>query len=192
MIAAGWGMRLAYCIIVVIAAIALGGCASQTPQVTLSKLDLKDPKFASAECSDIRGKAVTYDDKVAERALTGMALGLFLGPFGLPAAASADIAQDEQRHAYNREITLRCVTGGEAIVAKEDAERQANSFKMQAARDQSNELMRRDRLPLGRDAVTPSIPLPPRSPRPRLASLEAETYSAAPSPGAAVWRPVHA
>src|SRR5262249_13081360 len=53
-------------------------------------------------------------------------------------------------------------------------------------------ILLRDRLPLEREAVMPSIPFPPRSPRPRSAPLEAETYSAAPSPVAAVWRRVHA
>lgn len=118
-------------------ALALAGCASATPQAHMAKLDMSDPKFASKDCSDIRAKAVTYDDKVPERALTGMALGLFLGPFGLPFAAASDAAQDQQRYAYDREITLRCITGGEAIVAKQDAERQLNSQRMQAARDQN-------------------------------------------------------
>jgi hypothetical protein len=104
-------------------ALAVGGCSS-TPQQTLTKLDHRDQKFASAECSDIRARAVHYDDKVAERAVTGLALGLFLGPFGLPFAAAADASQEEQRKGFNREITLRCVTGGSEAIAKQDAEQE--------------------------------------------------------------------
>jgi hypothetical protein len=119
---------------VLLGAMALAGCASPTPQATVGKLAMNDPKFSSPECVDIRGKAVGYDDKVPERAMTGMALGLFLGPFGLPFAAQADAAQEEQRHAFDREITLRCVTNGEAIVAADDAKRKADTDRMQAAR----------------------------------------------------------
>jgi hypothetical protein len=105
-----------------IAAIAIAGClascAAATPQKTVESLNMTDPKFNSPECNDIRARAVSYDDKVAERAVTGMALGLFLGPFGLPMAAATDKAQDDVRRGFNREITLRCMTNGEAIVDK--------------------------------------------------------------------------
>lgn len=116
----------------------VSGCAAATPQKTVSTLTMSDPKFNSPECSDIRARAVGYDDKVAERAMTGMALGLFLGPFGLPMAAAADKAQDDQRAGFNREITLRCVTSGEAIVTKQDAERQADLARVAAAREPVN------------------------------------------------------
>ena len=113
-------MRVAFTAVAV--PLMLAGCAA-APQKTLASLSVEDPKFHSAECVDIRGRAVGYDDKVGERAGQGLLLGLFLGPLGLPFAAAIDAKQDEQRYAYNREITLRCVTGGEAIVAKQDAER---------------------------------------------------------------------
>lgn len=113
----------------------LSGCAAATPQKTVATLSMSDPKFNTPECSDIRARAVGYDDKVAERAMTGMALGLFLGPFGLPMAAAADKAQDDQRAGFNREITLRCITGGEAIVAKQEAERQADLARVETARE---------------------------------------------------------
>lgn len=121
--------------ILLLFAMTLCGCAASTPQKTVSTLSMSDPKFNSPECSDIRARAVSYDDKVAERAMTGMALGLFLGPFGLPMAAATDKAQDDQRRGYNREITLRCITGGEAIVAKEDAEREVATAHVEAARE---------------------------------------------------------
>lgn len=98
----------------------LSACASK-PQVTLGKLDNVDPKFNSPECLDIRGRALTYDDKVGERVAVGLVTGLLLGPFGIPIAAAADVAQDQERKAFNREITLRCVTGGERLVAEQDA-----------------------------------------------------------------------
>jgi hypothetical protein len=98
------------------------GCAS-TPQKTLTTLNTIDPKFNSPACLDIRSRAVTYDDKTGERAASGLLLGVFLGPFGIPIAAAIDAKQNEDRYAFNREITLRCVTGGEEIVARQDAER---------------------------------------------------------------------
>lgn len=119
--------------LVVALAISLSGCAAATPQKTVSTLSMSDPKFNSPDCNDIRARAVGYDDKVAE--MTGMALGLFLGPFGLPMAAATDKAQDDVRRGFNREITLRCITGGEAIVAKQDAERQADLARVEAARE---------------------------------------------------------
>lgn len=123
---------------VIALAIGLGGCAAAPPQKTVSTLSMSDPKFNSPECSDIRARAVGYDDKVAERAMTGMALGLFLGPLGIPMAAAADKSQDDQRRGFNREITLRCVTGGETIVAKQDAEREADLARVEAAREPTN------------------------------------------------------
>jgi len=111
--------------------LALSACAA-TPQKTLSNLNMTDPKFSSPECVDIRGRSLAYDDKVGERATSGLLLGLFLGPLGIPIAASVDAKQDDERYAFNREITLRCVTGGEDIVAKQDAERQ-HPFQTQAA-----------------------------------------------------------
>jgi hypothetical protein len=89
--------------------LALVGCA-QKPQVSIGTLSQADPKFSSPECLDIRSKALTYDDKVGERMAIGLASGLLLGPFGIPIAASADAAQNQEREAFNREIELRCMT----------------------------------------------------------------------------------
>lgn len=90
-------------------AFVLSGCA-QKPQQTTMQLSTVDPKFNSPECLSIREKALTYDDKVGERVAIGLVSGLLLGPFGLPIAASADHAQNQEREAFNREIELRCIT----------------------------------------------------------------------------------
>jgi hypothetical protein len=105
------------------AAATLSGCASR-PQATLTTLNTADPKFNTPACLDIRARALGYDDKVGERLAIGLASGLLLGPFGIPIAAAADARQDEERRVFNREITLRCMTGGEAIVAEQDAKLQ--------------------------------------------------------------------
>jgi hypothetical protein len=106
---------------VVALCIVVSACSSR-PQQTLTKLNTSDPKFNSPECLDIRARALTYDDKVGERMAVGFVSGLLLGPFGLPIAAAADARQEEERKVFNREITLRCNTNGEAIVAAQDAE----------------------------------------------------------------------
>jgi hypothetical protein len=115
----------------------LAGCSS-TPQKTLTKLDMNDPKFNSPECSDIRARALTYDDKIGERMAVGLVSGLLLGPFGLPLAASADARQEEERRVFNREITLRCYSNGQAIVAQQDAERETKQTETMTRQDAAN------------------------------------------------------
>ncbi len=90
-------------------AVVLGACAAK-PQQTAMQLSTIDPKFNSPECLSIREKALTYNDKVGERMAIGLMSGLLLGPFGIPIAASADAAQNQEREAFNREIELRCMT----------------------------------------------------------------------------------
>ena len=85
------------------------GCAS-VPQQTISELDTTDPKYKTQACLDARNIALTYDDKVASRAGTGLALGLLLGPFGLPLAAALDSSQNGKRALINEEITRRCAS----------------------------------------------------------------------------------
>lgn len=116
------------------AAAAVAGCASK-PQATLTALDTADAKFNTPACLDIRARALAYDDKLGERMAIGLASGLLLGPFGLPIAAAADARQDEERRVFNREITLRCVTGGEAIVAEQDAKSRQLAASAAARRD---------------------------------------------------------
>jgi len=99
-------MRLSLLIVAI--GVAISACAPK-PQIYAEKLAAeKDPKFDSPECLSIREKALTYDDKTAERAVTGLALGLFLGPFGLPLAAAGDASQNEDRRAFAAEIHRRC------------------------------------------------------------------------------------
>lgn len=93
--------------LLVVCSIALAGCAPK-PQMYAETLPSDDPKWKTPECLSIREKAFGYDDKVAERAVAGLALGLFLGPFGLPFAAAADSAQNEERRAFAREVHMRC------------------------------------------------------------------------------------
>ena len=99
-------MRLS--LLVVAVCVALSACAPK-PQIYAEKLAAEnDPKFNSPECLSIREKALTYDDKTAERAVTGLALGLFLGPFGLPFAIAGDSSQNEDRRAFAAEVHRRC------------------------------------------------------------------------------------
>ncbi len=92
-------------------AVVLGllGCAAN-PKETALTLRPNDPKYDTDDCRYIRNKVLDYDDKVGERALTGLALGLFLGPFGIPAAAAIDANQNKERELMNAEMNRRCVT----------------------------------------------------------------------------------
>ncbi len=84
----------------------LAGCTEQPNQISNNYMD--DPKYNSEECGDIRLRALEYNDRVAARAGTGLALGLFLGPFGIPLAIAGDKAQDNERKAWAREIHSAC------------------------------------------------------------------------------------
>ncbi len=85
------------------------GCASN-PKETALTLKSNDPKYASDDCRFIRNKVLDYDDKVGQRAIQGLALGLFLGPFGVPIAAGIDADQNKERELLNAEMKHRCVT----------------------------------------------------------------------------------
>lgn len=78
------------------ALIVVSGCAANPKEAALS-LKTEDPKFASDDCRFIRNKVLDYDDKVGQRAVEGLALGLFLGPFGIPIAAGIDADQNKER-----------------------------------------------------------------------------------------------
>jgi hypothetical protein len=82
------------------------------------ELDERDPKFESASCLDARNIAIKYDDKVLARMGTGLALGLFLGPFGIPLAVAADVNQNKEREYLNKEIDRRCKTQPYEAVTK--------------------------------------------------------------------------
>ena len=92
----------------------LDGCAENPKAVSL-KLDDKDAAFASSDCRDVRNAATRYDDKVLSRAGEGLALGLFLGPFGLPIAAMIDSHQNQERKYLDEELALRCKSHGQPL-----------------------------------------------------------------------------
>lgn len=100
-------MRTNKRILFIVIPMALAGCASK-PQHFTGQLDTSDVKYKTKECSDIRLKALDYDDKVGTRVAIGLASGLLLGPFGLPIAVAADANQNSEREAWNREIHQRC------------------------------------------------------------------------------------
>jgi len=85
----------------------LSACTT-TPADYATTLSVKDPKWESPACQQIRLSALHFDDKVGERMAVGMASGLLLGPFGLPIAAAADANQEERRRLFAREMHLRC------------------------------------------------------------------------------------
>ena len=82
------------------------GCAPDPK--TMSGDYIEDAKYNTAECKEMRQKALEYNDRVLERMGVGVGLGLFLGPFGLPLAAAGDLKQNEERKAWAREVHLAC------------------------------------------------------------------------------------
>lgn len=88
------------------ATLAIAGCAKNPKTLTVDYVN--DPKFNTVECKEIRKKALEYNDQVLGRTATGVGLGLLLGPLGIPLAAMGDLAQNEERKSWNREIHLAC------------------------------------------------------------------------------------
>ena len=93
-------------ILSLVALTSLSACAPDPK--TMSADYIEDAKYSTQECKDMRQKALDYNDRVLSRIGTGAALGLFLGPFGMPLAAGADIKQNEERKAWSREVHLAC------------------------------------------------------------------------------------
>ena len=93
-------------LIMAIAALGLVGCAQNPKEV--SKNYTSDVKYNTANCQAMRRKALDYNDRVLGRMGTGLALGVFLGPFGIPLVAAGDIAQNNERKAWSREVHLAC------------------------------------------------------------------------------------
>ena len=85
----------------------LAACAS-SPDKYAASLPQQDPKWNTAECKEIRLKALEFDHKIGQRVAIGLASGLLLGPFGLPIAAASDAERNEARRMFNREIHIRC------------------------------------------------------------------------------------
>jgi hypothetical protein len=92
---------------ITVAAVALAGCAA-SPQQSVNQLDVRGEKYDTAECRASRQVAMSYDDNVGSRAGVGLALGLFLGPFGLPIAFAMDMNQKEKRDAVISELKRHC------------------------------------------------------------------------------------
>ena len=87
----------------------LVACASN-PRETIIGLNENDPKYNTDACLQARNIALEYNDKVVSRAGTGLALGILLGPLGIPLAAAVDSNQNDERKLINTEIIRRCVT----------------------------------------------------------------------------------
>lgn len=85
----------------------LAGCAAQ-PQQTVVNLDTASAKYSSDECRMARQTALAYDDNVGGRVGAGLALGLLLGPFGVPLAMAMDSSQNTKREAINTELVKHC------------------------------------------------------------------------------------
>ncbi|MVA33667.1 hypothetical protein [Agrobacterium vitis] len=98
-------MRKTICVLAALGALA--GCTA-TPDRYAASLSNKDPKWETAECKEIRLKALEFDNKVGSRVAIGLATGLLLGPFGLPIAAASDAEREQARKMFAREIHLRC------------------------------------------------------------------------------------
>ncbi len=91
------------------------GCAT-SPRDAIRDLSSADPKYHSPECVQARTAAMSYDEKHAEKMLVGAGAAIFLGPFGLPLAAAADIMDAQDREAFLAELRRRCVTDGATAV----------------------------------------------------------------------------
>jgi hypothetical protein len=108
-----------------------GELLGQQPQTVLGSLDTADSNYASPGCREVRERASAYNDRIGERVAAGVGIGLTVGLIGLPVAIAVDANQAAQRRALNREIVVRCVAGGEAIVAADDAARQQREREFQ-------------------------------------------------------------
>ena len=95
-------------ILVLISLVAWGlaGCAENPNEISNNYIE--DPKYQTKECTEMRQKALQYNDRVLGRVGTGLAVGIFLGPLVIPFAAGADVAQNEERKAWSREVHLAC------------------------------------------------------------------------------------
>lgn len=86
----------------------LAGCAAVQPQQAVGQLDQRGEKYDTQECRAARQIALGYDDNVGSRVGVGLALGLFLGPFGIPLAMAVDSSQAQKREAVIGELKKHC------------------------------------------------------------------------------------
>jgi hypothetical protein len=91
-------------------ALAMVGACATTVRQNLAELDHTDPAYNSEACLRARDVAMQHNEHMGTRAAGGMALGLLLGPFGIPIAAMADANAAERRSMINEEVRRRCTT----------------------------------------------------------------------------------
>jgi hypothetical protein len=94
-------------IAIAVAVALLAGCAA-SPQQVVTTMDTRGERYDTAECRAARQMAMGYDDNVGGRMGIGLALGLFLGPFGIPLAMAVDGAQASKRDAVITELRKHC------------------------------------------------------------------------------------
>lgn len=90
-------------------ALALAGCATvEAPRDLALQMDAASPRYDTEPCRQARQEAQAFDDKIGFRAGAGVALGLMLGPIGLPIAASIDMQQTERRRESVARLKAAC------------------------------------------------------------------------------------
>lgn len=85
-------------------ALSLAACAT-SPGDYAAALSPQDPKFATAECAEMRAAAAGF--RAGQRE-PSWAQGLLLGPYGLGIVAAGKDHQEKQRQLFVREMHLRC------------------------------------------------------------------------------------
>jgi hypothetical protein len=83
-------------------AVLVAGCTSAPTKYTAS-LSMKDPKWQSAQCQEIRAEAANYKEQKVS-----FASGALLGPYGLALAAAGKEHQEKKRRQLAREMHMRC------------------------------------------------------------------------------------
>lgn len=99
----------------------LAGCATvESPHTLLQQMNTKAPRYETEECRLARQDALAYDENVGGRVGAGIAIGLLLGPVGLPLAVAGDAAQAEKRKAAVAQLRDACegeLPGGPSAAA---------------------------------------------------------------------------
>jgi len=90
---------------VALLAVAAAGCTTSPRDYALS-LSPQDPKWQSAECTQMRTAAQTYG--VGQKPPLSWGAGALLGPYGLAIAAASKDHQEKQRKRFARDMHLAC------------------------------------------------------------------------------------